>query len=221
MSRQRRRPSATYRPRGRGAESRRQLALGASTRTRHEHLSPDARCSLHGFSALERRRLFSARWDASNPLSGLSCDHITAAGFEGQGFKEVWLLIDGRPSNRDPCIVSDTRSVAIGGVFGRAVETLDDFANGVPQQLRSLRLGDHTFCQRANAQAFETGWPFVRQRVRLAPPPFLDAKDLEHTGEGRLTDDAQVLAAIRDRLRPLGLAVGLIDVLSRDSDTTA
>jgi hypothetical protein len=105
--------------------------------------------------------------------------------------------------------------------FGRAVETLDDFANGVPQQLRSLRLGDHTFCQRANAQAFETGWPFVRQRVRLAPPPFLDAKDLEHTGEGRLTDDAQVLAAIRDRLRPLGLAVGLIDVLSRDSDTTA
>lgn len=89
MSRQRRRASATYRPRGRGAESRRRLALGASTRTTREHLSPDARCSLHGFSALERRRLFVARWDASSPPSGLSCDHITAAGFEGQGCREL------------------------------------------------------------------------------------------------------------------------------------
>lgn len=81
MWRQLRRLSATYRRRGRGAESRRRLAPGASTRTTHEHLSPDARCSRHGFSAPERRRLFGARQDASNPLSGLSCDHITAAGF--------------------------------------------------------------------------------------------------------------------------------------------
>ena len=88
LSRQRRRASATYRPRGRGAESRRRLAPGASTRTTREHPSPDARCSRHGFSALERRRFFWARWDASNPLSGLSCDHITAAGVEGQGFRD-------------------------------------------------------------------------------------------------------------------------------------
>jgi hypothetical protein len=91
LSRQRRRASVTYRLRGRGAESRRRLAPGASTRTTREHLSPDARCSRHGFSALERRRLFWARWGASSQPSGLSCDHITAAGFEGQGFRDIWL----------------------------------------------------------------------------------------------------------------------------------
>jgi hypothetical protein len=74
--------------------------------------------------------------------------------------------------------VSDTRSVVIGGVFSRAVEALDDFANGFLQQFGSLRLGDHAFRQRANAQAFETGWLFFRQSVRLIPPPFLDGKAL-------------------------------------------
>src|SRR5437762_11012244 len=50
---------------------------GASRCTTHAHLSPDAGCARHGFSALERRRPFPVRQSASRDVCGPSCDFLS------------------------------------------------------------------------------------------------------------------------------------------------
>jgi len=102
MSRRHRRTSATYQSPGSRGKISRPLARGASRCTTHPHLSPDAGCSRHGFSAprtpddslRSAGRLERGKWSAHVTTLGQQIRRSRTSATHGQSGLSVRGLLE-------------------------------------------------------------------------------------------------------------------------------